>query len=126
MTKNYEVELFENDRGFLIGRYDTIEEAEEEYESWNNSKKLFEERKDRLYDKKIKAWYYKPWTSRGQYLIQKTRSITVCLNEKTYDKNGKIIYDEYDEPAKIIKSITYSGSDFLEDYQKEIEANEKD
>ena len=126
MTKKYEVELFEGDWGILIGRYDTIEEAEEEYESWNNSKKLYEERKERLYDKEKNYWYYKPWTNRGAYRIQKTRSITVCLNEQTYDKNGKIIYDECDEPTKIIKSIYYSGSDFLEDYYKENEADDKD
>lgn len=126
MTKKYEVELFEGDWGILIGRYDTIEEAEKEYESWNNSKKLYEERKDRLYDEKIKGWYYKPWTSRGAYRIQKTRSIMVCLNEETYDKNGKIIYDEYDEPTKIIKNIYYSGSDFLEDYNKENESDDED
>ena len=126
MTNKYEVELFEDDWGILIGRYDTIEEAEEEYESWNNSKKLYKERKDRLYDKETKGWYYKPWTSRGAYRIQKTRSILVCLNEKTYDKNGKIIYDECDEPAKIIKSIFYSGSDFLEDYYKENETDDED
>ena len=125
MTKKYEIELFEGDWGILIGRYDTIEEAEEEYESWNNSKKLYEERKDRLYDK-TEGWYYKPWTSRGAYRIQKTRSIMVTLNEKTYDKNNKIIYDEYDEPAKIIKSIYYSGSDFLEDYNKENETDDED
>ena len=46
MTKKYEVELFEGDWGVIIDRYDTIEEAEEEYESWNNSKKLYEERKE--------------------------------------------------------------------------------
>ena len=126
MTKKYEVELFEGDWGILIGRYDTIEEAEEEYESWNNSKKLYKERKERLYDKKMKSWYYKPWTSRGAYLIQKTRSITVCLNEQTYDKNGKIIYDECDEPTKIIKSIYYSGYDFLADYYKENETDDED
>ena len=48
VTKKYEVELFEGDWGILIGRYDTLEEAEEEYESWNNSRKLYKERKDRL------------------------------------------------------------------------------
>ena len=125
MTKKYEIELFEGDWGILIGRYDTIEEAEEEYESWNNSKKLYEERKERLYHKS-KGWYYKPWTRRGACRIQKTRSIMVTLNEKTYDKNNKIIYDEYDEPAKIIKSIYYSGSDFLEDYNKENETDDED
>ena len=126
MTKKYEVELFEGDWGILIGRYDTIEEAEEEYESWNNSKKLYEERKDRLYDKRKNYWYYKPWTRRGACRIQKTRSITIFLNEQTYDKNGEIIYDEYDEPTKIIKSIYYSGSDFLEDYNKENETDDED
>ena len=126
MTKKYDVELYENDWGILIGRYDTIEEAEEKYESWNNSKKLYEERKDRLYDKTKGYWYYKPWTSRGAFRIEKTMSITVCLNEQTYDKNGEIIYDEYDEPTKIIKSIYYSGSDFLEDYYKENKTDDED
>ena len=50
----------------------------------------------------------------------------VSLNEKTYDKNGKIIYDECDEPTKIIKSIYYSGSDFLEDYYKKNETDDED
>ena len=126
MTKKYEVDLFEGDWGIRIGRYNTIEEAEEEYEKWNNSKKLYEERKDRLYNKAKGGWIYKPWTRRGACRIQKTRSMTVFLNEETYDKNGKIIYDEYDEPTKIIKSIHYSGSDFLEDYIKENKTDDED
>ena len=126
MTKKYEVDLFEGDWGIQIGRYDTIEEAEEEYEKWNNSKKLYEERKDRLYNKAKGCWYYKPWTRYGACRIEKTRSITVFLEEQTYDKNGKIIYDEYDEPRKIIKGVYYSGSDFLEDYNKENETDDKD
>lgn len=124
MTKKYEINLFEGDWGILIGRYDTIEEAEEEYEKWNNSKKLYEERKDRLYNKEKNCWYYKPWTRYGACRIQKTRSITVFLEEQTYDKDGKIIYDEFDEARKIIKGVYYSGSDFLEDYYKENESDE--
>ena len=125
MTKKYEVDLFEGDWGIRIGKYDTIEEAEEEYQRWNNPKKLYEERKDRLYNKN-NGWNYKPWTRRGACRIQKTRSITIFLNEQTYDENGKIIYDEYDEPTKIIKNIHYSGSDFLEDYYKENETDDED
>lgn len=124
MTHKYQIELFEGDWGIQIGEYDNIKEAEEEYENWNDSKKLYEERKERLYDSNKRYWFYKPWTRRGAQRIQKTMSISIFLNEQTYDKNGKLIYDEYDEPTKIIKSIYYSGSDFLEDYRKENESNE--
>lgn len=124
MTKKYEVELFEGSWGYQIGEYDTIEEAEEEYEKWNNSKELYEERKSRLYSNG--TWYYKPWTRQGAYKIQQTESISVYLNELTYDEDHHLIEYEDGSPVLTIKSIYYSGSDFLERYKKENESDDED
>lgn len=123
MTKKYEVELFEGSWGYTIGEYDTIEEAEEKYESRISSKELYEERKSRLYDSTT-GWYYKPWTRHGAYRIQQTESISVYLNETRYDEEGKPINNEDGEPKTTIKSIYYSGAEFLDRYKKENESDE--
>lgn len=123
MTKKYEVELLEGDWGYEIEEYDTLEEAEEEYESRISPEELYEERKSRLYDNR--NWYYKPWTRKGAYRIQKTESISVYLSEVTYE-DGKPIDNEDGEPKTIIKSVYYSGSDFLDDYKKKNESNDED
>lgn len=125
MTKKYEVELFEGSWSYAIGKYNSFEEAEEEYESRISRKELYEERKSRLYDSTA-GWYYEPWTRHGAYRIQQTESISVYLNEVTYDEDSKPINNENGEPETTIKSTYYSGSDFLEDYRKENESDDED
>lgn len=124
MTHKYQVELFEGDWGNLIGEYDSVEEAEEEYEKWN-SRKLYEERKGRLYDS-TKGWYYNPWTARGANRIKKNESLTLLLNEVTYDETGELVNYKNGSPVLTIKRVYYSGDDFLDDYRKEYESDDED
>ena len=124
MTNKYQVILFKGDRGKLIGEYDTIEEAEEEYESWNDSQKLYEERKSHLYNRSMKDFYLKPWAKEGAKKIQQKESITIYLNEVNYNKKGELSNYKNGSSVLPIKGIYYSGSDFLKDYKEKHEDNE--
>ena len=124
MKNKYVVVLFKGDRGKLIGEYDTIEEAEKEYESWNDPQKLYEERKSYLYNRSMKDFYYKPWTKDGAKRIQQKESITIYLEEVTYNEKGELINYKNGSSRLPIKGIYYSGNDFLEDYKRKHENNE--
>lgn len=124
MTNKYQVILFKGDRGKLIGEYDTIEEAEKEYESWNDSQKLYEERKSHLYSKSMKDFYYKPWKKEGAKRIQQKESITIFLEEVNYNKKGELINYKNGSSVLPIKGIYYSGNDFMERYKKKHEGDE--
>lgn len=124
MTNKYQVELFEGDYGKLIGEYDTIEEAEKEYERWNNSEKLYEEMSNHIYNRSMKDFYYKPWTKNGAKRIQQKESITIFLNQVTYNEKGELINYKKGRSILPIKAIYYSGSDYIERYEKKHEDNE--
>ena len=124
MTNKYQIELFEGDWGKLIGEYDTIEEAEKEYEKWNNSEKLYEKRIRHLYNRSMKDFNYKPWTKEGAKRIQQKESITIFLNEITYNKKGELINYKNGSSVLPIKGIYYSGNDFMERYKKKHEGDE--
>lgn len=124
MTNKYQIVLFKGDRGKPIGEYDTIEEAEKEYESWNDSNKLYEERLNHLYNRSIKDFYYKPWTKDGAKRIQQKESITIYLEEVTYNEKGELINYKNGSSVLPIKGIYYSGEEFIERYKKRHEGYE--
>lgn len=124
MTNKYKVELFEGDRGKLIGEYDTIEEAEKEYENWNDSQKLYEERSNQLFNRSMKDFKYKPWTKDGAKRIQQKESITIFLSQVTYNEKGELINYKKGRSTLPIKAIYYSGFDYIERYKEKHENDE--
>lgn len=117
MTEKYQIELFEGVWGKLIGEYDTLEEAEKEYESWNNKEKLYEERNRRLYNREMKDFYYKPWTENGAKRIQLKESITIYLSQVFYNEKGELINYKKGRTRLPIKGIYYSGYEYIERYK---------